>query len=455
MVSMKQLSGKIVPVALLVMAPSLACTQEADPVVRGYLSGVVTVSAALDSTGDYSGIEIIVTDGVQDGPDTLGYAVTGEDGSFATYIVADERGVYPLIMKRRGAVLSVNEFVVVDGDTALLRAELPLGQRLPSIRSRENSAWTAFKNAEAQHSSRVVEMMRSGQASQESFRRAIELGAEVLWSIRGSFPGTMGAGVASAKSVVMLDGWNDSLLVARMHELDPAQPGFLEGVQAAGRAETRLRGLDSGIALLRSKRTAAAQNEAKAGIQREIALAYIDARERTLALQAVDSLTLQYTDSAWGAWAERARYEIENLFPGDPAPKLDLATRHGGRVNLDSLHGRPVVVEFWSPRDREHTAQLTAISSLLANDSSGVQWVSVGLEFDEDLYDAFFEGRDVPGVQIHDERSLMDDLIVRYNVETVPTRYLIDPEGRIYEKYVGASLGRLARDLQQFAKTDG
>lgn len=449
---MKLGSPIIAPAAILLLVPSLACTQEAPPSgIASYLEGVVTVNAQVDSTGDYSGIEIIVTDGLQAGRDTLGYAVTANDGSFATDIAAPERGVYPLILKRGGSVLSVNEFVVAEGDSATLRAELPLGRRLPLIRSPENSAWLAFKNAEAQHSNRVMEILKSDDASQESLKRATELAAGVLWSLRELFPGTIAASVASAKSIVMLDGWNDSLLVARLEALDPHQPGFLEAVQAGGRAETRLHGIASGAGLLRRMRAKATEEDVEAGIQREIAQAYLDEHDSTQALAAIDTLTEKYPGKPWSEWADHAKYEIDHLFPGHEAPEFHLATRLGGAVDLDSLRGRPVVLEFWAPRDRQSVAQFPAVTSLLANDSSGVQWVSIGLETDDDLYEAFFEGREVPGIQVHDADSLMSDLLVRYNVQTVPTRYLIDPQGRIYDKYLGASLDELAGDLKDFA----
>ncbi|MGA7306899.1 MAG: TlpA disulfide reductase family protein [Rhodothermales bacterium] len=452
--SMKLGSGMIIPAVILLLAPSIACTQGAPPPINSYLSGVVTVSAKVDSTGDYSGIEVIVTDGVQAGTDTLGYAVTSADGSFSTGITAPEKGVYPLILKRGGSVLSVSEFVVVNGDSASLRAQLPMGKRLPNIRSPENSAWLAFKNAEAQHSDRVMQILKSDDRSQESLKRAIELGAEVLWSVRTSFPGTIGASVASAKSVVMLDGWNDSLLVARLHELDPSQPGFLEGVQAGGRAETRRNGIEAGVALLRSMRSLAGKEEAKAGIQREIAQAYLDANDSTKAVAAIDKLVEEHQGKEWSDWADRAKYQIEHLLRGRQAPSFHLATRLGGDVDLDDLKGRPVVLEFWAPRDRQYAAEIPMIDSLLANDQTGVQWISFGLESDEDLYNAFFEGRDVPGIQVHDADSLMEDLIVRYNVETVPTRYLIDADGRIYDKYLGSSLSNIAADLQEIGNND-
>ncbi len=152
----------------LLVAPSLACTQEAPQVTpMSYVDGVITVSAEIDSTNDYSGIEVIVTDGNEDGPDTLGFAVTDREGRFAMDVVAKDRGIFPLVLKRGATVLSVSQLVVVASDSAHVTAELPLGQRIPMVKSYENSAWLAFRNADATHNERVSKLVVSGAGSAE------------------------------------------------------------------------------------------------------------------------------------------------------------------------------------------------------------------------------------------------------------------------------------------------
>ena len=442
----KRITLHRLPILLLVgivFIPSLACTQESpSDTPASYLEGVVTVHASIDSTGDYSGIEVIITDGNQDGPDTLGFGITDAEGHFSTSVVARERGVFPLVLKRGPNVLSVNQFVVAAGDSAKLTATLPLGQRLPMIRSPENSAWLAFQNAEATHSERIAELFSTGSGAAEDLRRAIELESGVLWSIRETFSGTMAADVAAAKAVVMLDGWNDSLLVVRLRELDPTAPGFVEGVQAGGRAQTRLEGVESGVALLEEMLAMVEEDDDRAAIQREIAQAYLDVRRREDAVAAIQAVKSEHEGTDWEEWADRALYEANNLMPGDPAPHFSLSAVDGTQVDLDSLRGGTIVVDFWSPRDREAPAQLPEIERIVESDGwsspGGLTWISIALEPDDDLFEAYFEGRDVPGIHVRDQSVLMQDLVALYNVEVVPTRFLIDSDGRIVEKFVGS-----------------
>jgi hypothetical protein len=417
------------------------------------VEGFITVSAQIDSTQDYSGIELIVTDGQQDGPDTLGYAITDTDGAFSMDVDASDRGVFPFVIKRGGSVINVAQFVVAPSDTVSIRAELPLGNRIPIIKSYENSAWAAFRNAEAAHSDRVNKLLGGQDANAEQLRQSIEQASGVLWSIRNTYPGTMAADVASAKSVVMLDGWNDSLLVVRLQELDPEAPGFAETVQAGGRAETRLHGLAAGVELLTTMRDKTERPDAQAAIQREIALAYLDMGAGEEAFAAAESLKVNYAGTEWAEWAGRAQYAARNLMPGMPAPDFTLKTRTGGTVDLDSLRGKVVVLEFWAPRDRQAAQDLSSIRQIVESDawSMGIEWVSVGLEVDDDLYEAFFEGRTVPGTQVRDTEDVMQDLIRRFNVEVVPTRYLIDQEGRIVRKYTGNTLLELSAEIENMA----
>lgn len=449
---LKSRSRYLLALATLMMWPSMACTQEAEPDPFSVLSGSVTIDIALDSTADYSGIEVIVTDGVQDGPDTLGFATTDVDGRFTMNIDARERGIFPLVLKRRGSLLNISQIVVVPSDSATLDVELPLGQRIPIIRSVENSAWQAFKNSDAQHSSSVSALIASGTASQQEIARSVELASSILWSIRSSFPGTMAASLASTKSVVMLAGWNDSLLVDRFNQLDPRAPGFSEIVRAAGRAETRLHGVDSGIALLYSKRGLVDESDWPL-IQSEIGQAYLDVHRSEEAVAVTDTLIRDYPDTEWADWAERARYEALNLLPGNTAPPFSAALMGGGNVSLEQQRGNYVVVEFWSPRDRQYAIDQLEISNVVKTGAGGhtVSWLSIGLEPDPELYDAFFEGRVVAGIQIRDTYEATQQLIRLYNVQTVPTRYLIDTQGVIVDKYIGDTMLQLSVDIENMA----
>ena len=73
--------------------------------------------------------------------------------------------------------------------------------------------------------------------------------------------------------------------------------------------------------------------------------------------------------------------------------------------------------------------------------------VSVSVEPDPLLNEAFLEGRDVPGFLIFVPDRLENALARSYNINVLPTRYLIDREGKIIGKYVGGAMTVLREDV--------
>jgi len=68
-----------------------------------------------------------------------------------------------------------------------------------------------------------------------------------------------------------------------------------------------------------------------------------------------------------------------------------------------------------------------------------VAFISVSLEPDSLLNRAFFDGRTLPGKHVIAPDGDEDRLVEAYNVGTIPTRYLIDRDGAIVNKYPGAT----------------
>ena len=439
----------LVVAALVLMA---ACRDEEPPPappVTSVFEGRLTVSPEIDDTPDYSGFEVLVaqqdTTGV---PDTLGYAVTDTSGAFRMAVTAPERGVYPLFISRRGTMLKAGELVVAAGDTASLAAEFPMDARPLRIRSRENAAWTAYRNTRAQYNDGLLRLLQQGTSSGEAVGMRVEQTSAILWSLRETFAGTVGADVASAESIAMLDGWNDSLLVARAQTIEPSNPSFVEVVRAARRAQARLAGQDSALALVRAFQQRTDDPEQRAGIQSEIVVALSDSLQRDEAVVAARELKRTYAATAWAGWADRAIFEIEHLSPGMPAPGFSLVTRTGEPVSLSGLRGRFVVLEFYRPEDPDFLRQLPARNALAtAVGADTLQFVSVSLQPDTLLNDAFADGRAFPGLHVIAPQGAGSDIARDYNVHALPTRILIDREGNVVRKYVGTTLARLQDDL--------
>jgi cytochrome c biogenesis protein CcmG, thiol:disulfide interchange protein DsbE len=130
----------------------------------------------------------------------------------------------------------------------------------------------------------------------------------------------------------------------------------------------------------------------------------------------------------------RDPHSIRSPLVGRPAPAFSLAPVGGGApVGLESLRGRPVVINFWAtwcvPCFEEHAA-LTAAARTFGE----VQFLGVVYEDDEAKTQVFLaqRGSSYPSLVDPEGRTA-----IAYGVFGVPETFFIDGGGRIVEKYVG------------------
>ena len=441
-------SYRSVGLCIAILAASAGCSGRGEPAVRSHLDGRIAVSAEIDSTGDQSGFHVVVSNLRENHIDTLGYALTGADGTFSMQVVASERGVYPLTIRRTGRVVKQGQLVVADGYSATMNVELPSNRPI-TFRSRENGAWMAYRNTKAAHANMIRQLASAGTLDEESMRASVIQTTDVLWGIAGTYPGTMGAGLGRVESVVMLVGWNDSLAIERLHDLPDDSPGIGDAVRAGWRAEMRNSGLDSALALIDDYRLSfddPAKSEAL-GAERVIALieAGLDDSARAEAVQ----LSASATVSEWQAWAESAIYEMDNLQPGQSAPTFMSQARDGRQFDLAQVGAEYTMLEFYQPGSVEYQQDLplrTRLPEIAGPDR--LEIVSISLEPDEDLNEAFIDSRDLPGTHIVAPGGMEGELANLYNVRTIPKRFLLR-NGVIIGKYHGRTLSVLAQDLQR------
>jgi len=141
----------------------------------------------------------------------------------------------------------------------------------------------------------------------------------------------------------------------------------------------------------------------------------------------------------------RDPHSIRSPLIGRPAPPFSLAPVGGGSpISLESLRGRPVVVNFWAtwcvPCFEEHAA-LTAAARTFKE----VQFLGIVYEDDEASTQAFLaqRGSSYPSLMDSEGRTA-----IAYGVFGVPETFFIDGQGRIVDKYVGPlSRGTIAELL--------
>jgi hypothetical protein len=412
------------------------------PSVSAWIGGTITVSADVDSTADYSGIQVLVLAPGDDGDlDTLGAAATDAAGAFETALTASERGIYPLLVRRRGQTFAQTDLVVADGDSTTLQAELPVrGARGLRLRSPENSAYAAYRNARAQHAATARGLLPGRDV--EALATAQQQAASVLWSLRDNYAGTLGAELATVEAVALLAGVDDARAVRYAEAVGPSEAAYVPTTRVARKAIGLRAGIDSAAVFL-EKRRAAADPTAAAAIQAELVQAYLEAERRDEALAAARALRSGHPDTPFAEWAARAEYEAEHLLPGLPAPDFTAASTDGP-FTLSHFRGRHVVLEFYEPGPG-YANVLPILSGLAEEGGDRLALVSVSVA-DPDRDALFAEGRTLPGYRIS-AGAPGADLPKTYNVNVLPTRFLIGPDGAIVQKFVGATLPELQRTV--------
>ncbi len=434
--------------ACLALALLAGCRRggPAPDAATGHLTGTLTLA---DTLGDVrrDRFSALVLSHAEMGADTLARAPFDSLGHFSFDVAAPARGVYPLVVQLDGRPVQVHELVVAGGDTARAQFYYPATLRLARIRSRENDAWTAYRNARAGYQNALRSSLGQPDALAR-MRDAALLTANILWSLRDGFPGTVAEELGAAEGIALLDGWDDSLLVARAEQIEGQSAGFVMAAQAARRAQARQAGQGAAVRLLESFIARTGDEEKKAALQAEIVTARLDSLQADGARAAARKLQQTYPNSPWAEWASRAEYEATTLLPGQQAPPFDLTTRAGQRVRLDSLQGQTVVLEFFSPLDEGFARQFqerAALETALAR--YPVRFVAVSLERDSLTTRAFFSQSPLRGAQVEAPGGFESAIARQYNVRALPTRFLIGPDGRILARYTGPLVPQLTQDL--------
>lgn len=122
-----------------------------------------------------------------------------------------------------------------------------------------------------------------------------------------------------------------------------------------------------------------------------------------------------------------------------PAPDVTVTTLAGESRSMAALAGRPVLVSFWSTSCSPCMAEMPAKIALhRRHGPAGLATIAIAMPYDtaEDVR-RFAAARQLPFDVVLDETGLLAEVFDQ--TRTTPTKFLIDPAGRIVRIYVGGT----------------
>lgn len=141
------------------------------------------------------------------------------------------------------------------------------------------------------------------------------------------------------------------------------------------------------------------------------------------------------------------------LKPGSPAPPFRLASLSGGEVDLSSLRGRVLVVNFWATWCPPCVSEMPSLDRLhRALSSEGLVVLGISVDEDEDGLRGFVERLGI-GFPILRDRG--GRVAASYRTTGYPETFVIDRAGLILNTFVGPAEWDTPEALDHFRRLLG
>jgi len=122
---------------------------------------------------------------------------------------------------------------------------------------------------------------------------------------------------------------------------------------------------------------------------------------------------------------------------------ISLPDRNGNEISLSSLIGKVILLDFSAFESRESVAYTFALRDLHQKYAAkGFEIYQVSLDKNKQLW--LDETENLPWICVRDENGPLTPIASTYNISTIPTYFLITPEGEI----VGRDMNRQALERE-------
>lgn len=149
-----------------------------------------------------------------------------------------------------------------------------------------------------------------------------------------------------------------------------------------------------------------------------------------------DALTPAVKASKYGRLIANYLKLSKDLSKGDAVVNFELKNLEGQPVALDDYQGKYVFLDFWAswcgPCRKQHPGLAKLYKKYKAQ---GFEIVSVSMDYDDAKWRKAVEKDQMQWTNLIDSEGLEGDAAVSYKLVSIPTSFLIDPEGKFIARY--------------------
>ena len=440
--------------AILIFHPVQLWAQGSAGSLRANVSGTITVDRNLDQTGDYSGIGVAIInfDAAAGGLDTLFFARTDRSGNFSGTARFSERDEYVISITRNERLISTSTVVLANGDHITISAEIPNFTDTFRARSRENNAVHDYRRVE-RNFNRVVDFISSGltEVTPDTIPYLLRTWSDLFWSVHELHPGSLAAETSTLRSIEILQGWDDELVLSRARQ-GIGRLNLFKSDRAilASDALIRLEGMQPALAFVDSVMALDIRDEDIILLEMRKIEILAQFNENDRALRMLRDFRIAFgSDPTLAQWADFYMYDIENLAPGMPLPEFELLLQDERTVNNSSFTGRYLLLEIANLASQRYQGEHALMRFLYEDVRNRVQFLTLPTNESPITIRAFYDERPTAWPVAKARQVHNADLIRRLNVIVQPTRILVAPDGTIVRKYSGTEFSVIENDLRQ------
>lgn len=133
--------------------------------------------------------------------------------------------------------------------------------------------------------------------------------------------------------------------------------------------------------------------------------------------------------------------ELENKGVGEMAPDFTLKNTKGTSVSLESLRGKWVVLDFWATWCGPCKASMPHLKEYYEKYAGKFEVLGIAGSSKEEDWKTMVKDMKLPWINVINPQNSTEkeDVLKLYSIEAFPTYIIIDKEGKIYKKFIGAS----------------